>query len=147
MIKKNWYQILTRIFYNYSLIYYWHWALDKTKRTPASPECTSGWRQRAHKVGNVVGNVDGQWGNLGLDGPDWRFRHVPRLLLVIGQGCERNLYTCAGEPKTTPENERQDIKLTLSLFKHCVAKRCGKLSVFANSRLDYRNSILWLLGK
>lgn len=71
MIKKKRYQILTRIFYNFSLIYYWHLALDKTKITPASPDSTSGGRQRAHEVGNVVGNVDGQWGNLGLDGLDW----------------------------------------------------------------------------
>lgn len=72
---------------------------------PLSPDGASGWRQWAHEVGDVVWNVDGQWGNLGLDGLDRWFRHVPWLLLVIGQGCERDLYTGAGEPETTPEDD------------------------------------------
>lgn len=81
------------------------WSLHKTQIMPLSPDGASGWRQWAHEVGDVVWNVDGQWGNLGLDGLDRWFRHVPWLLLVIGQGCERDLYTSAGEPETTPEDD------------------------------------------
>lgn len=76
------------------------------ERDPLSPDGASGWRQWAHEVGDVVRNVDGQWGNLGLDGLDRWFRHVPWLLLVIGQGGERDLYTGAGEPEATPANKR-----------------------------------------
>lgn len=78
------------------------------------PDGTSGGGQRTHKVANV-GNVYGQGGNLGLDGLDRWFRHVPWLLLVIGEGCECDLNTGAGKPQTTPEkkshNDNVDIRL------------------------------------
>lgn len=102
---------------------YYHFIFQYAALTTAqnlnslSPDGASGWRQWAHEVGDVVWNVDGQWGNLGLDGLDRWFRHVPWLLLVIGQGCERDLYTCAGEPETTPENKKQ---AQTKNFKMCV---------------------------
>lgn len=62
-------------------------------------------------MGNVVRNVDGQWGNLRLDRFDRWFRHVPWLLFVTGEGCECDLYTCTGEPKTTPNNESHSVSV------------------------------------
>lgn len=77
-----------------------------TLRCPFSPEGARRWRQRAHEMGDVVRNVDGQRGNLRLDGLDRWFRHVPWLLFVIGQRCERDLYTCAGKSEATPNKKR-----------------------------------------
>lgn len=87
-----------------------HHGLDKMNKKVAPPDSTSRWRKWAHEMGNVVRNVDGQWGNLRLDRFDWWFRHVPWLLFVTGEGCECDLYTCTGEPKTTPNNESQSVR-------------------------------------
>ena len=61
-------------------------------------------------MGYVVWNVYGEWGYLGLDGLHGGIRHVPSLLLVGGQCCECDFYTCAGKPQTTPmsQNKNQD---------------------------------------
>lgn len=83
--------------------------LDKINKKPAPPDSTSRWRKWAHEMGNVVRNVDGQWRNLRLDRFDQWFRHVPWLFFVTGEGCECDLYTCTGEPKTTPNNESQSV--------------------------------------
>lgn len=74
------------------------------------PNGASGRWQWAHEVGNVVGNVNGQRRDLGLDGFDRWFRHVPWLFFVRRQGGERNLYTCAREAKTTPAKWEEQMK-------------------------------------
>lgn len=66
------------------------------------PDCPC-WRgKRTHQVGYVIWNVDGQGGDLRLDGFHRGLWGVPLILLVAGQGGECDLDVCAGEAKCAP---------------------------------------------
>lgn len=56
-------------------------------------------------MGDVVGNVDGQRRDLGLDRFHRRLRGVPALSLVTGQGRECNFDICAGKPESAPTKQ------------------------------------------
>lgn len=83
------------------------WTFHGSNFTSVSPDGAGGWGQGAYEVGDVVWNVDGQRRHLVLDGLDRWLRHVPTLLLIAGQGCERDLDVGAGEPETAPREQRE----------------------------------------
>lgn len=64
---------------------------------------------------DVVGNVDGQRGDLGLDRFDGRLRGVPALPPVAGQGRERNFDVCAGKSESAPAKQ-QTRELVISTY-------------------------------
>lgn len=58
-------------------------------------------------MSDVVWNVDGQRGDLGLYWFHWGLWSVALHFLPSGQGCECDLDVCAGEPESAPATEKQ----------------------------------------
>lgn len=61
-------------------------------------------------MGDVVRNVDGQRGDLGLDRFHRRLRRVPAVSLVAGQGSECNFDIRAGKPESAPTKQGTELE-------------------------------------